>query len=136
MKLLLFFAHSFSYETASKSLPSVPDVKKKESTNDAVVIFFHVEEEDTEKRSKVIQKFVKNVKWLCGKFATKNVVLHSFNHLSGSKAEPDFPLELLEEVVERLERTDHQVMVTPFGYFNEFNIHVAGDSLAKVFKEF
>jgi len=136
MKLLLFFAHSFSYETASKSLPSVPDVKKKESTNDAVVIFFHVEEEDTEKRSKVIQKFVKNVKWLCGKFVTKNVVLHSFNHLSGSKAEPDFSLELLEEVVERLERTDYQVMVTPFGYFNEFNLHVAGDSLAKVFKEF
>ena len=136
MKLLLFFAHSFSYETASKSLPSVPDVKKKESTNDAVVIFFHVEEEDTEKRSKVIQKFVKNVKWLCGKFATKNVVLHSFNHLSGSKAEPDFSLELVKEVVERLERTDYQVMVTPFGYFNEFNLHVAGDSLAKVFKEF
>jgi hypothetical protein len=136
MKLLLFFAHSFSYETASKSLPSVPDVKKKESINGAVVIFFHVEEEDTEKRSKVIQKFVKNVKWLCGKFVTKNVVLHSFNHLSGSKAEPDFSLELLKEVVERLERTDYQVMVTPFGYFNEFNIHVAGDSLAKVFKEF
>ena len=136
MKLLLFFAHSFSYETASKSLPSVPDVKKKESINGAVVIFFHVEKEDTEKRSKVIQKFVKNVKWLCGKFVTKNVVLHSFNHLSGSKAEPDFSLELLEEVVERLERTDYQVMVTPFGYFNEFNLHVAGDSLAKVFKEF
>lgn len=136
MKLLLFFAHSFSYETASKSLPSVPDVKKKESIKGAVVIFFHVEEEDTEKRSKVIQKFVKNVKWLCGKFVTKNVVLHSFNHLSGSKAEPDFSLELLKEVVERLERTDYQVMVTPFGYFNEFNLHVAGDSLAKVFKEF
>lgn len=136
MKLLLFFAHSFSYETASKSLPSVPDVKKKESVKGAVVIFFHVEAEDTVKRSKVIQKFVKNVKWLCGKFVTKNVVLHSFNHLSGSKAEPDFSLELLEEVVERLERTDYRVMVTPFGYFNEFNLHVAGDSLAKVFKEF
>ena len=136
MKLLLFFAHSFSYETASKSLPSVPDLKKKEGINGAVVVFFHVEEEDTIKRSKVIQKFVKNVKWLCGKFVTKNVVLHSFNHLSGSKAEPDFSLELLKEVVVRLERTDYQVMVTPFGYFNEFNLHVAGDSLAKVFKEF
>ena len=89
-----------------------------------------------EKRSKVIQKFVKNVKWLCGKFATKNVVLHSFNHLSSSKAEPDFSKELLGEVVERLERTDFKVMATPFGYFNEFNLHVAGDSLAKVFKEF
>jgi hypothetical protein len=136
MKLLLFYAHSFSYETAAKSLSTVPDVKKRESVADAAVIFFHVEAEDVEKRSKVVQKFVKNVKWLCGKFSTRSVVLHSFNHLSGSKAEPGFSKELLDEVVERLERTDFQVMVTPFGYFNEFNIHVAGDSLAKVFKEF
>ncbi len=136
MKLLLFFAHSFTYETAAKSLSTVPDVKKKEDIKDSVVIFFHVEAEDVEKKSKVIQKFVKNVKWLCGKFATKNVVLHSFNHLSSSKAEPDFSKEILDEVVERLERTDFQVMVTPFGHFNEFNLHVAGDSLAKVFKEF
>jgi hypothetical protein len=136
MKLLLFFAHSFTYETAAKSLSTVPDVKKKEDIKDSVVIFFHVEGEDVEKKSKVIQKFVKNVKWLCGKFATKNVVLHSFNHLSSSKAEPDFSKEILDEVVKRLERTDFQVMVTPFGYFNEFNLHVAGDSLAKVFKEF
>jgi hypothetical protein len=136
MKLLLFYAHSFSYETAAKSLSSVPDVKKEESVTDAAVIFFHVEAEDVEKRSKVVQKFVKNVKWLCGKFSTRNVVLHSFNHLSGSKAEPDFSKEILDEVVKRLERVDFAVMVTPFGYFNEFNIHVAGDSLAKVFKEF
>jgi len=136
MKLLLFFAHSFSYETASKSLLSVPDVAKKESLNDAVVVFFHVEAEDVEKRSKVIQKFVKNVKWLCGKFSTKNVVLHSFNHLSSSKADPDLSKTILDEAIERLARTGFDVMVTPFGYFNEFNLHVAGDSLAKVFKEF
>ena len=136
MKLLLFYAHSFSYETAAKSLPGVPTVEKKESAANAAVIFFHVEEQDTAKRSKVVQKFVKNVKWLCGKFATRNVVLHSFNHLSSSKAEPGFSREVLEEVLQRLERADFQVMVTPFGYFNEFKIHVAGDSLAKVFKEF
>jgi hypothetical protein len=136
MKLLLFYAHSFSYETAAKSLSTVPEVNKKESVTDAAVVFFHVEGQDVEKRNKVVQKFVKNVKWLCGKFSTKNVVLHSFNHLSGSKAEPDFSKEVLDEVVERLVRTDFFVMMTPFGYFNEFKIHVAGDSLAKVFKEF
>lgn len=136
MKLLLFFAHSFAYETAAKSLAAVPDVHRKERVGNAVVIFFHVEAEDTEKRSKVVQKFVKNAKWLCGKFATKNVVLHSFNHLSSSKAQPDFSKELLDEVVNRLERVGYQVLVTPFGYFNEFSLHVAGDSLAKVFKEF
>ena len=136
MKLLLFFAHSFSYETAAKGLPDVPDIDQKDSVRDAVVIFFQVEEEDKEKRSKVIQKFVKNAKWLSGKFATKNIVLHSFNHLSSSKAEPDFSKKLLDEVAARLERVGFRVMLTPFGYFNEFNIHVAGDSLAKVFKEF
>jgi len=136
MKLLLFFAHDFSYETAARSLSTVAEVEKSESIKDAVVVFFHVEAEDVAKRSKVVQKFVKNVKWLCGKFATRNVVLHSFNHLSGSKAEPNFSGELLVEVENRLERTGFQVMVTPFGYFNEFTIHVAGDSLAKVFKEF
>jgi len=136
MKLLLFFAHDFSYETAARSLPTVPAIEKSESIKDAVVVFFHVEAEDVSKRTKVVQKFIKNVKWLCGKFATRNVVLHSFNHLSSSKAEPSFSGELLDEVASRLERTDFQVIVTPFGYFNEFTIHVAGDSLAKVFKEF
>jgi hypothetical protein len=136
VKLLLFYTHSFSYETALKSLASVPDTSKKEDTVDAVVVFFQVEAEDREKQNKVIQKFVKNVKWLCGKFSTRQVVLHSFNHLSGSKADPEFSREVLEEVCERLQRTDFKVTVTPFGYFNEFKMHVAGDSLAKVFKEF
>jgi glycine betaine/choline ABC-type transport system substrate-binding protein len=63
-------------------------------------------------------------------------VLHSFNHLSSSKADPEFSQAVLEEVAERLTKKGFAVMLTPFGYFNEFAIHVAGDSLAKVFKEF
>jgi hypothetical protein len=63
-------------------------------------------------------------------------VLHSFNHLSSSKSSPEFARTLLDEVRQRLENTGFIVMVTPFGYFNEFKMHVAGDSLAKVFKEF
>ena len=43
---------------------------------------------------------------------------------------------LLIEVSQRLINAGFNVMVTPFGYFNEFKMHVAGDSLAKVFKEF
>lgn len=65
-----------------KGLPDAFDVKKEESFKDAAVIFFHSEVEDEEKRDAVLQKFVKNIKWIAGKFGTKNVVLHSFNHLS------------------------------------------------------
>ncbi|MGW8273286.1 MAG: threonyl-tRNA synthetase editing domain-containing protein [Thermodesulfovibrionales bacterium] len=136
MKLVLFYAHGFSFKTASKSLPDVPDVSLEKAVKDAVVIFFHVEAEDEGNRPGVIEKFVKNTKWLAGKFGTKSVVLHSFNHLSSSKGSPELAKGILDEVIERLERTGYTVTITPFGYFNEFTIHVAGDSLAKVFKEF
>ena len=136
MKLLLFYAHDFHFKTSEKGLPDVPDLDLEDGRENAVVIFFHVEEEDQGKRQKVVQKFVKNAKWLCGKFETRTIVLHSFNHLSASKAPPVFSHEILKEVVERLKRTEYDVMTTPFGYFNEFTIHVGGESLAKVFKEF
>ena len=136
MKLLMFYVNEWWYKTATKSLPDVPDDNKEEAIEKAVVIFFHVEAEDEGKRESVIQKFVKNSKWIAGKFNTKKVVLHSFNHLSSSKSSPGFAKVLLDDVIERLQRTGYEIMLTPFGYFNEFKMHVAGDSLAKVFKEF
>lgn len=136
MKLLMFYTKEWWYKTASKTLETVPDIEIEESMPDAVVFFFHCETEDEEKYGSVCEKFVKNVKWLAGKFSTKNVVLHSFNHLSSSKASPEFAKRLLDDVIIKLERTGFTVMQTPFGYFNEFKMHVAGDSLAKVFKEF
>jgi hypothetical protein len=136
MKLLMFYTKEWWYKTASKTLEDVADEEKEESVRNAVVIFFHCEADDDGKRDGVVQKFVKNTIWLAGKFNTRNVVLHSFNHLSSSKSSPEFAAKLLEEVRGRLERAGYEVMQTPFGYFNEFRMHVAGDSLAKVFKEF
>jgi type IV secretory pathway TrbF-like protein len=136
MKLLLFYAHSFYFKTEHKSLDYVPDMDMSDEVKDAVVVFFHVEKADEENLKSSVQKFVKNIKWLCGKFKTRNVVLHSFNHLSSSKASPETAQALINEALERLQRTDYKVTVTPFVYFHEFKIHVAGDSLAKVFKEF
>lgn len=132
----MFYVHEWWYKTASKSLPDVPDIDREESMKDAVVIFYHSEAEDEGRRDSVLQKFVKNTKWIAGKFNTKNIVLHSFNHLSMSKSSPEFANSVLHEVVERLQRTGCTVMTTPFGYFNEFKMHVAGESLAKVYKEF
>lgn len=136
MKLLLFYVKEWWYRTAQKSLEQAPDAQCEESVENAVVVFYHCEAEDEAKFDATAQKFVKNVKWQSGKFGTKNVVLHSFNHLSSSKSSPEFARNVLEDVTQRLARTGYVVMATPFGYFNEFRMHVAGDSLAKVFKEF
>lgn len=135
MKLLMFYAPEFWFKTYQKVLQEVDDVEVEKKVINTVVIFFHAEPSDMERMSKVITKFVKNAKWLAGKFKTKSVVLHSFNHLSPSKAPPEIAIKIVEEVRKRLERTNYEVIITPFGYLNEWRIHVAGESLAKVFKE-
>lgn len=136
MKILMFYAPEFWFKTFQRVLDSVPEKDLEKKIEDAVVVFYHAETEDVEKKSSVLTKLVKNIKWLAGKFKTKNVVIHSFNHLSVSKAPPEFTDALINEVKERLAGTGYAITETPFGYLNEWKIHVAGESLAKVFKEF
>ena len=135
MKLILFYAPSFWFKTYRKVLEHVPDREQEALFEKVVVVFYQVEAEDVDRRSKVLTKFIKNIKWLAGKFESKTVVLHSFNHLSGSKAGPEFAGPLIDQACERLERSGYTVGMTPFGFLNEWKLHVAGDSLAKVFKE-
>ncbi len=135
MKLILYYAPSFWFKTYKKILDDVPDIDMDTTVENAVVVFYQSEEEDSEKKTDVIKKFVKNVKWIAGKFKTKTVVLHSFSHLSMSKAPPELTTEIITEIKERLSRTGYSVTETPFGYLNEWKMHVAGESLAKVFKD-
>ncbi len=136
MRILMFYAPTFWFKTFEKVLEQAPDLIMEESTEQAVVIFYQAESDDVDKKGKVLTKLLKNIKWLSGKFKTKNIVLHSFGHLSLSKAPPDFTAKLIEEAGERLDKSGYTVTETPFGYLNEWKIHVAGESLAKVFKEF
>ena len=136
MKLLLFFAPHFSFETHHKSVERADDDERSGQVKDAVVAFIHVEGEDQEKASKVETKLVKNLKWLAGKFSTRTVVLHSFAHLSESVAPFEFSKELLDKTKKRLEAVDYTVETTPFGYFNAWTLSITGESLGRVFKSF
>lgn len=135
MKILMFYAPSFWFKTFEKVLEDVPDCSVEKNVEHSIVVFYHAEAEDVERQSSVLTKFVKNIKWLSGKFGTKSVVLHSFNHLSSSKAPAGFTRGLIEDTKTRLVNSGYSLHETPFGYLNEWKIHVAGESLAKVFKE-
>ena len=135
MKILLFYAPTFWFKPFQKVLDEVPDADSEKSCDHAIVVFYHLEEQDMSRQGKVMTKFVKNIKWLAGKFDTKTVVLHSFTHLSTSKAPSAFANKFIGEAVERLERAGYTITCTPFGYLNEWKMHVAGPSLAKVYKD-
>ena len=135
MKLLLLFAHDYWLKPYEKSLADAPDASHELACTEAVLALVHVEAHDPERQSRLVTKAIKNIKWLAGKFGTRNVVLHSFAHLASTRAEPVQAEAILSAMRERLGGAEFQVQSTPFGYFNEFRAHVAGPSLAKVFVE-
>ena len=132
----MFQAKRFWWRSFSKTLEEVADIHAEETVTDAVVIFMHVEASDQENRTKVFRKTLKNVKWLANKRALKQVVLHSFTHLGGENADPEFAGAFIDDLADRLRSTDYRVWVTPFGYFNEWDLSVYGDSLGKVWQAF
>lgn len=108
---------------------------KKTTLGESILVWIHSEESDEINRSSVFRKMVKNIHWLSKKVGCETVVLHSFAHLDDSKASPDFADALIEEVAMKLRDRDYNVHIVPFGHFYEFNLHVKGPSLAKVFKK-
>jgi hypothetical protein len=135
MRLLMFQAKRFWWKTFSKTLEDAQDVEVEESVEDAVVVFMQVEEKDAADRDDVFRKTLKNIKWLANKRELRRVVLHSFTHLGGPTADPAFADAFIQELAERLRTTGYETWVTPFGYFNEWELSVYGESLGKVWKE-
>lgn len=135
MKILMFDTEYFWYKTFKKTLENVDDIKKEEKIENTAVFFIHVESKDEERKNKVINRTVRNLRWYLNKIDKNIVVLHSFAHLSSNKSSPEFAMEVFKVVKEKLEKRGIKVHITPFGYFYEFSIHVRGESLAKVFQE-
>ena len=136
MKLLLFYSPEFWFRTHSKAIAGAPDDFREGQVANCVVVFVHAEPKDMEDRTGVLTKMVKNVKWLAGKFGSRAAVLHFFSHLGAETATPEFAQGIVADARARLESVGFAVETTPFGHFCEFRLAVAGESLAKVFKEF
>lgn len=136
MKLLMIYCSRFSYTPAVKVLDEVAEVSDPASYNEILVAFIQAEAEDEADIAGVEKKLSKNLKWAAGKNNTRRIMLHSFAHLSDSKADPEFTLELFSRAEERLRNTDYEVFSTPFGYFLDLDMQAPGFSLARIFKSF
>ncbi len=136
MKLLMIFADVFEYQPTIKVLESFDEVENGSSLSGQLVAFIHAEETDMQNEEDVMVKLVKNLKWAAKKNGVMNVVLHSFAHLSESKALPEFTKALFDKVESKMKNADYIVHQTPFGYFLDLNMKAPGYSMARVFKSF
>ena len=136
MKMLMIFCDKFAYNPTIKTLDIADENAQPASFEKVQTAFLQVEEQDEERVGEVVKKLLKNLKWVCGKNNTRKVILHSFAHLSESKAGPEFTIQLFNRVEERLKSTGYEVSQTPFGYFLDLQMDAPGFSLARVFKSF
>lgn len=134
MKLLMIYCNSFSYTPKVKTLDIVNDANEGKEFEKVQTAFIQMEEGDELKEKAVARKLLKNLKWITGKNKTKSIVLHSFAHLSESKAEPEFTMAFFDDIHQRLENSGFEVSQTPFGYFLDLRLDAPGFSLARVFK--
>ena len=128
----MIYADKFGYKPTIKTLDFVHEKTESKEYNDVQIAFIQVEKEDEEKIP--TKKFINFVKWLSRKNEFKTIILHSFGHLSESKADPEFTLEVLNLFEEKLKNAGFEVYQTPFGYFLDLDIKAPGYSLARVFK--
>lgn len=135
MKVLMIYCKHFGYQPTIKTLDMAEENAKAGTFQYIQAAFIQVEEEDMEKEGEVAKKLLKNLKWICGKNETnKRIVLHSFAHLSDSKASPEFTRHFFNKIDTRLTDSGYEVFQTPFGYFLDLQVDAPGFSLARVFK--
>lgn len=133
MKVLTMFVDEFIYHPALKNLITEDDVSAGMSFSKAVLAFIQVEQTDEENDVKSREKkLVNHLKWVARKNHTNSIILHSFAHLSESKASPEFTKELFNLAEKRLQNADFTTAQTPFGYFLDLTIKAPGFSLARI----
>ncbi len=133
MKVLVIYCKEFSYFPATKTLPEIEAVTSGKTFDNCIVAFIQVESEDEEKElAGREKKLVNHLKWTARKNNTATIVLHSFAHLSESKASIDFTKALFDLAQKRLFNGGYTTEQTPFGYFLDLNINAPGFSLARI----
>ncbi|MCD6141386.1 threonyl-tRNA synthetase editing domain-containing protein [Candidatus Bipolaricaulota bacterium] len=136
MKLLLVYAERFGYRTTLKTVETAPDKDESVEIEDALVGFIHFEAADEQDPAGMETKLVKNLKWAARKNETKRIILHSFAHLSDTKASPEFAARVLAGAETRLKDAGYEAFQTPFGYFLDLELSAPGRPSARVFKSF
>jgi predicted deacetylase len=133
MKVLVMFVGEFSYTPAQKNLETAVDVTAGATFTNSILAFIQVEESDEPYDIKSREKkLVNHLKWTARKNNCNKIILHSFAHLSDSKASVEFTRQIFDEAEKRLQNAGFETAQTPFGYFLDLNIKAPGYSLARI----
>lgn len=133
MKVLAMYTSYFGYLPALKNSEDAKEVSDGKSFTDCIVAFIQLEQEDEGKEVLSREKkLVNHLKWVLRKNNCQKLILHSFAHLSESKASARFTKAVFDQAELRLQHSGIETAQTPFGYFLDLDIKAPGFSLARI----
>lgn len=135
MKLLMWYCTEFGYNPALKTLDNADENPTGKTIKDALVAFVHVEQKDEGDLIGREKKLTNSIKWAARKNNANTIILHSFAHLSESKANPEYSKQILDACEKRLQNADYLVLQTPYGYFLDLRMEAPGHTFARLFRD-
>lgn len=133
MKVLVMYVDKFAYQPTVKTLETAEDVTEGAAFSNSILAFIQVEEADEQNDAASREKkLVNHLKWTARKNNCNSIILHSFAHLSESKATVEFTREVFNLAEKRLLNAGFTTAQTPFGYFLDLEIKAPGYSLARI----
>ena len=133
MKVLVMYVDKFAYQPTVKTLETEEDATKGAVFSNRILAFIQVEEADEQSDAASREKkLVNHLKWTARKNNCNSIILHSFAHLSESKATVEFTREVFNLAEKRLQNAGFTTAQTPFGYFLDLEIKAPGYSLARI----
>jgi len=125
----------FRYEAVEKTRFSeeASAGEKSGDLNEPVLVVLVCSENLDEKNPiEVAKKSVEAIVDIAKRVKAKNVVLHSFAHLSDSLSSPNVARKIINEMHRNLTSMGYNSMKTPFGWRDSFELRVKSHPISKV----
>ena len=138
MRVLFLHVDYLEYEVtgkALKSLPDVPEARRRGRVEEALVAFVSAEKRDEGDPGGAARAAAQNVDEIARQVRTKRVVLYPYAHLSSSLAGPEGAQAVLTALEADLAGRGYEVHASPFGYYKSFKVSVKGHPLSELSRE-
>ena len=135
MRFLSFHVDYFWYKVTkrgrSKIFEELIDRPKEKRVENAIVFFVSVEKQD-ETNPSFIEKCLDEMEKILSQLKVTNLVLLPFAHLFGKLSAPQFALDSLKQIYDKLKEMNYSVSRLPFGWFHELEMKAKGHPLSRI----
>ena len=136
MRILLLNCTAFSFKLHHETevAEKVPAGMSRAHEH-ALVLFTAVEQGDS---ASTVSRAATDIHRIARRSNAKLLVINPFGHLSPTLADSSVAITLLDELAEKIRKTDPEISVvrSVFGWYKEFSMDVRGDRNSQLYREY